>query len=69
MKRLQLASDAPTRPSASPWPTNASGTAHLPFTGDASEVARRLAELDEPGFHNIFVKHVSYSRGAAEMVL
>ncbi|KAI7837239.1 hypothetical protein COHA_008927 [Chlorella ohadii] len=26
-------------------------------SGDASEVAQRLAELDEPGFHNIFVKH------------
>ncbi|PRW57868.1 programmed cell death 4-like isoform B [Chlorella sorokiniana] len=26
-------------------------------SGDASEVAERLAELDEPGFHNIFVKH------------
>ncbi|GAB4818113.1 hypothetical protein N2152v2_005159 [Parachlorella kessleri] len=26
-------------------------------SGDAQEVAARLAELDEPGFHNIFVKH------------
>ncbi|PSC74724.1 Programmed cell death 4 [Micractinium conductrix] len=26
-------------------------------SGDAAEVAVRLSELDEPGFHNIFVKH------------
>jgi len=28
-------------------------------SGDAEEVARRLVELDEPGFINIFIKHVS----------
>ena len=26
--------------------------------GDAQEVAARLTELDEPGFHNIAIKHV-----------
>lgn len=30
----------------------------LPAVGDPTEVARSLAELDEPGFHHIFVKYV-----------
>ena len=30
-----------------------------PHAGDAGEVVKSLAELDEPGFHNIFIKHVS----------
>lgn len=35
--------------------------------GDSGEVASRLTELDEPGFHNIFVKHVSFATGLALM--
>lgn len=30
-------------------------------SGDVVEVGRRLEELDEPGFMNIFVKHVSFT--------